>query len=453
MINIIFPQYIEKAITTLENNGHLAFCVGGCVRDSLLGNTPADWDIATSALPQETLACFSSFHTIETGLRHGTVSVRIDGQTVEITTFRTDGDYEDYRKPSSVSFTSDVETDLARRDFTVNAMAFHPEKGLIDPFGGLTDLKNKILRCVGNPHDRFSEDALRILRYVRFCAQLDFKPSPETYAAAIEKRNLLQNISYERIQTEIIKALIASHAKSAFQKNAEILFEVLPELAPMQNCLQETSYHCYGVWEHTLTAIENSLPTPVVRFALLFHDSGKPIVKTKDDSDIAHFYGHAAVSVELSKAAMKRLRFSKDFQAEVLFLVKHHDHALPFKNIRIKRLMAELGEESFSNLLAVIYADISAQAPHLFTERLSLLSQTATTAEEMIRNRTCLSLKNLAVTGKDLKLLGFPEGKAIGGTLNMLLELVLHEQTPNERKRLLKTAEKHFNKMKSKGKF
>lgn len=434
------PSYVRIALSRLESAGFSAFCVGGCVRDSLLGKNPNDWDVATSALPDETLACFPEYQTITYGKKHGTVSVIIGGNPVEITTFRCDGEYTDCRRPACVAFTADLASDLSRRDFTVNAMAWNAKTGLVDLFNGQKDLRDNCLRCVGNAHVRFSEDALRILRCARFSAQLGFTAAPETAGAAMLLAPALRHISAERTAAELSLLLCGSFAEATLRSYAEIVFVCLPLLQPMKNCLQETPYHIYDVWEHTLHAIGLSPATLLVRLALLFHDSGKPGTKTMTEQGPAHFYGHAAGSEQIARVCMTQLRLPNRLITDVCSLVRLHDQILPLKKLKIKRLLGELGRENFFALLEVMHADISAQASFLIPQRLETLLQTRRQAQQMLDSGVCLQLSDLAVTGTDLIALGFSPGKKLGDTLQDLFQLVFLEQVENDRERLLQIA-------------
>lgn len=443
---IQLPYYVQTALHTLEKSGYSAYCVGGCVRDSLLGKKPQDWDIATSATPLESCRVFEDFRTIKTGLRHGTITVVLDGHPMEITTFRIDGAYRDSRHPESVSFTTDIEADLGRRDFTINAMAYSDKAGIIDPYGGRVDLESGLLRCVGHAVVRFSEDALRILRCVRFSSQLGFSIDPDTSHAAIAACRQLSRISAERIQVELSKTLCGSHAEIALRENAPVIFSILPELQPMEHCGQEMPFHIFDVWEHTLHALGASSAQLPVRLALLMHDSGKPAVKTFDHKGLAHFYGHAEISTQIARTILNRLRYPNHLQELTCALVRHHDHQLPFKRIRIKRLLQELGAQNFFYLMEVMRGDLSAQHPDLPPVRLPLLNQTIETARDLLDHNVCLSLNQLAINGRDLQELGCPDGKQMGNLLQELLELVILEQIPNERERLLRIAKRRLSK-------
>lgn len=445
------PSYVRQAISTLEAAGFSAYCVGGCVRDSLLGKPPKDWDIATTALPAETLACFSGFHTVQYGKRHGTVPVILQGRPVEITTMRLDGDYADCRRPQSVTFTADIRADLSRRDFTMNAMAWNEKTGLVDPFGGQKDLQDRRIRCVGDPATRFSEDALRILRCVRFAAQLGFSPEIHTAQAARNLSPKLLQISAERVAAELSLLVCGAFAADALHNFASILFTRLPLLAPMANCAQENPYHVHNVWAHTLHALSASPPRLHVRLATLFHDCGKPTVKTIDSSGTAHFYGHAAESANLAAQTLLALRFPKITISAVCALVKQHDQILPLKRLKMKRLLAELGREGFFDLMDVMQADICAQAPFVQANRLALLGEARQQAQEMLDQGICLTLADLAINGKDLCALGFSSGKQLGDTLDALLQLVLREQLENNPEPLLRAARKRLEKIRRHG--
>ena len=441
---IHLPDHVKDAIYILEQSGHTAFCVGGCVRDSLMGITPHDWDIATSAQPSECLGIFKGFTVVPTGLQHGTVTVVADGHSLEITTYRIDGIYKDCRRPSKVYFTDSIKEDLGRRDFTVNAIAYNEKCGYIDPFGGMDDIKRHILKAVGNAEARFSEDALRIMRCVRFAAQLGFSVDANTKAAAVKLRQLLKSISTERIQAELSKTLCGFYAEVAMREYSQIIFTIAPELHPMLLCHQETAYHCFDVWEHTLHAIGLSPPDLCVRLALLLHDSGKPGTKSISADGRVHFHRHSALSAQITQELLHRLRYPVITQRLVKSLVILHNYQLPMKKICIKRMLQRLGNEGFFLLMKVYAADISAQSPEFVGLRLSLLTETIGLAQALIEANICLSLNQLAVKGKDLLALGCPPGKHIGCILEELLELVLLEQLPNKRERLLKTASRRI---------
>lgn len=438
---IIPPAYALRAIELLEKEGFEAWFVGGCVRDAMLGRPPEDWDITTSALPRETAACFQDFPCIDTGLKHGTVTAVLENHPVEITTFRFDGVYTDHRRPETVEFSKKLEDDLSRRDFTINAMAYHPERGLIDPFHGLFDLEKRILRCVGDPVRRFSEDALRILRCLRFSAVLELAIDPATAAAVRSKKELLLAISHERVREELHKLLLGNRAAPVLREYAEVLFTVLPELASMKGCAQETPYHRYDVWEHTLHALADVPKEPVLRWAALFHDCGKPAVKFFSPDGTAHFYGHEKESLRIAWQCLLRLRFSKRESEQICTLITRHGEPLPISEKRLKRLLGELGEEQLFSLFALMHGDLAAQAPKLYEERSRALEAARALTEKLLQEEECLTLRDLAVNGSDLNALGIPPGPRMGEILRALLEQVLDGACPNEKDDLLRQAE------------
>lgn len=441
---ILLPKNIQYVLDRITEAGAEAFCVGGCVRDFLLGKEPHDWDLTTSALPEEIIACFSD-HTLNTaGLKHGTVTVIIDHQPVEITTYRTESAYSDKRHPDAVHFTRHIEEDLSRRDLTINAMAYHPERGLIDPYSGQHDLKEGRIRCVGDPMLRFSEDALRILRCLRFASQLGFHIDPATQTAAVSLAPSLQEIAVERIQSEWIKLMCGRCPDTVLRQNASILFTFLPELEPMLNCAQETKYHIYDVWEHTLHTLAEAPVKPEVRLALLFHDCGKPAKKTRDAQGIAHFKGHAQQSAKIAASALERLHCANKILHAVVTLVRMHDLTLPLRQIKLKRLLSSLGEVLFFDLMTVMECDSRAHAPAYINTRLTEIGRTRNSAKTLLDAGVCLSLKDLAISGDDLLTIGFPEGEAIGRLLQELLDAVLADQLPNDRDRLLRSAQKRL---------
>lgn len=441
-MKIEIPPFVTELINRLEQQGHQTYCVGGCVRDSLLGTSPQDWDLATTALPEELLYCFKDYRTLDTGLKHGTVTVFSHGRAVEITTFRIDGSYADARHPDAVSFTVSIEEDLKRRDFTVNAMAYHKTKGLIDPYGGVRDLEAGILRCVGKPAERFSEDALRIIRCLRFASVLGFQIESATKQSAHTLQNGLLQVSAERIAKELEKLLCGTYAADILRENSGILFTILPELAAMKGCKQEIPHHLYDVWEHTLHALEHAVPKFSVRFALLLHDSGKPKAKTYGADGTAHFYGHAKHSAAICRRIAERLRLPKRFQSSAERLVLYHDTPLPMKEAKIRKLLIALGEDGFFDLLAVMRGDSFAHSEHIAKNAPPLIDAASEAAYRLLSSGTCLSMKQMAVNGNDLKEIGFTDGKALGDALKKLFSLVVAGGIQNKRESLLKAAGK-----------
>ena len=434
------PPYARTALSVLEQSGYEVYIVGGCVRDSLLGLTPFDYDITTNALPQQVLAAFCAFHTIETGIKHGTVTVLIDNQPVEITTFRIDGDYRDNRRPEHVTFTANLEGDLARRDFTVNAMAYREQTGLVDLFGGQADLKNKCIRCVGVPDVRFGEDALRIMRALRFAAVLGFGIEQDTAQSIHKNRLLLQNIASERIQAELFKLLCAAAAEHVLDAYRDVLAVFMPEIVPMFGFDQHSKYHDSDVWEHSLRAFaaikEKKLP---LRLAVLLHDIGKPASFTQDEDGTGHFYGHAKQSVSLARGLLNRLRCDNATKQTVLTLIEYHDTQLAPTPKSVKRWLGRLGSELFFDLIRLQEADSAAHAAPYVTERLNALGQIRAMAQEALDEGACFSLRDLAVGGHDMLALGL-RGPKVGAALQYLLGLVIEGNIENEKKALLRAA-------------
>lgn len=435
------PPYAEKALCLLEAGGFEAWCVGGCVRDLLLGLAPHDWDVTTNALPSEIKSCFPGCKIVDTGLRHGTVTVLLDGEPVEITTYRSDGAYTDHRHPEAVRFSRNLADDLSRRDFTVNALAFHPARGLRDLFDGLTDLENRRLRCVGDPLLRFEEDALRILRCLRFASVLGFTIDPETAHALRERQVLLGAVSHERVREELSRLLLGQNAGAVLREFSGTVFTVLPELAPLADCAQENPYHCYDVWEHTLHALEAVPPEGPLRWAALLHDCGKPAAKFYGPDGTAHFYGHEKESTAIAREILTRLRFSNRETEEILDLIRFHGEVHPVSEKRLKKQLGKLGEEQVFRLFALSRADLTAQAPHLYKERIASIEESEALAREILSREECLTLRDLEIKGGDLLTLGFPEGPALGKALHTLLDGVLEGSLPNEREALLQRAE------------
>lgn len=430
------PQNIKHILETLEYHGYSAWCVGGCVRDSMLGKTPEDWDITTSALPQECLSIFEP-DAFPTGLKHGTVTVRKNQTSVEITTFRTDGTYLDNRHPASVTFTKSLEEDLSRRDFTVNAMAVNLREELEDPFHGQEDLEQRILRCVGNPDRRFNEDALRILRCLRFASTLNFSIDSETAESLRRNRELLLNIAVERIREELTKLLCGINAAAVLRSFPEVFAVVMPEIKPMFSFDQRSRYHCFDVWEHTLHALEAAPAHPVLRWAVLLHDIGKPHCFTLDVRG-GHFYGHPAISRELAEGILRRLKFDHETQNAILTLVEWHDRNFPHTEKGMRRALMKLGELRLRQLLDVKRADNLGQAPE-YRNRLSEINLCEKILNTLLAENACFSLKQLAVNGNDLIKAGL-SGPQIGQALDDLLNAVVDGTLPNEKSALLQAA-------------
>ena len=436
-MKIQLPEKVKVVIQTLEAAGYEAYAVGGCVRDSVLGRIPADWDITTSALPEQVKELFH--RTIDTGIEHGTVTVMMDKEGFEVTTYRVDGEYRDHRHPEQVNFTGELKEDLRRRDFTINAMAYNDRCGMVDAFGGIEDLKHGVIRCVGVARERFEEDALRILRAVRFAAQLGFEIEKETADAARALAGNLKDISAERIQTELVKLLVSPHPemlRTAYELG--ITRVVLPEFDVMMETPQHHPHHMYSVGEHTLKALEFTDPEKVLRLSVLFHDFGKPQTRTTVDG-VDHFHGHANVSAQETVRIMRRLKFDNATMDQVKRIVLYHDARPQPDERQIRRLLHRAGEDIFPGLFQVMGADILAQSEYRKMEKLVNLERVHQVYDEILKRKDCISLKNLQETGKDLIAAGMEPGKKIGEILNQMLEDVLETPEHNEREYLLKT--------------
>lgn len=440
---ITVPNSIKWTVNRLEAAGFEAWAVGGCVRDSFLGRTPNDWDVTTSALPSDVTAVFSDCRTVETGIQHGTVTLILEGELIEITTYRTDGAYEDNRHPTSVSFASRVEDDLSRRDFTVNAMAYHEKRGLVDLFGGQNDLKNRIIACVGDPETRFCEDGLRILRAIRFASVLDFTLEPETAKAVHKCRSLLSGIAAERIREEFCKLIRGVGAVRILREYIDVISVFLPELGACVGFEQNTKYHCWDVFEHTLHALEITESDDLItRLAILLHDVGKPLCYTEDESG-GHFKGHGPVGTELTANILKRLRFDNATADAVTLLVKLHDCAYPAEVRTVKRLMQKTSDENILRLMEVQRCDRLAHAP-LYREHASAIFEIPVLLRQIREANECFSLSGLAVDGNDLIALGIERGKRIGIILQELLNAVIDGKLQNKKEALLDFVRAHF---------
>lgn len=436
-MKIQLPDKVNKIIDVLQSHGYEAYAVGGCVRDSVLGRRPEDWDITTSAMPEETKALFP--HTFDTGIEHGTITVLLEHEGFEVTTYRVDGKYEDSRHPTEVTFVRNLKEDLLRRDFTINAMAYNEKDGLVDIFGGMEDIQKGVIRCVGNAAARFSEDALRILRGIRFAAQLGFEIDPETREGMRRFAPTLQKISAERIQMELVKMLLSPRPdmlREAWELG--ITKEFLPEFDLAMETGQETPHHMYTVGEHILHTLGNIRSDRVLRLTMLFHDMGKPAMKTVDESGRAHFKGHAAKSREIAQEVLRRLKFDNDTIRKVEKLVFYHDYRMPVTAKNVRRAMNRIGEELFPLYLEVRRADVLAQSMYRREEKLADIDGVEALYREIREKEECVSLKDLAVSGRDLIGAGMKPGKEIGETLQRLLELVLEEPELNTKEELLK---------------
>lgn len=434
----------EKLIKQLNNNGYEAFIVGGCVRDYLLGLTPHDTDICTSALPEQTKKCFENYHTFDTGMKHGTISVVCDGEVYEITTYRIDGGYSDNRHPDSVSFTRNINEDLLRRDFTVNAMAYNAEHGLVDPYGGKIDIQNKIIRCVGNPDTRFNEDALRILRALRFASVYGFSIEENTSKSIFKNAYLLKNIAIERITAEFLKLICGKDAVNILDTYREVIAVIIPEIRVVFDFDQHNIHHSYDLWHHTLTALGTIEPNPILRMTMLLHDIGKPSVKTTDTDGQSHFQNHQLESKKIADKILHRLKLPSDFIEKTLLLIEYHDVRFNGSKKLMKKVMNVLGTDLTKQLLEVEYADISAQSEYQREEKLDYLDTAKTHLEEIIQDNECFKLSQLDINGKDILNLGVKEGRDVGNILDYLLMLVVDANVPNEKTVLISKAKEYI---------
>ena len=439
-VKIKMPGKVNKIIGVLQEAGFEAYAVGGCIRDSLLGRTPNDWDITTSAKPMEVKALFS--HTIDTGIQHGTVTILLDREGFEVTTYRIDGEYEDGRHPKEVSFTGSLEEDLKRRDFTINALAYNETAGLIDIFEGQKDLKDGIIRCVGNAEERFTEDALRMLRAIRFSAQLGYRIEENTLAAIHKLAGNLEKISAERIQTELLKLMVSPHPdylRTAYECGVTKVF--FPEFDLAMETPQNHPHHCYNVGEHILHSLLEVPADKVLRLTMLLHDIAKPQCLSVDEKGITHFHGHEEMGAEMSRVIL-RLRMDNDTTDKVCRLVRFHDYGngvAPDRRI-VRRAVNKIGEDLFDDFILVKKADLLAQSMYLREEKLSNLAEWDACYREIREAEECVSLRTLAVNGRDLIAAGLQPGRELGDILKQLLDEVLETPEKNEKDYLVSRA-------------
>ena len=437
MENVHFdiPEPVGYILKKLGEAGYEAFVVGGCVRDAILGREANDWDITTSALPMEVKSVFRK--TFDTGIKHGTVTVLLHEGQFEVTTYRIDGIYEDSRHPKEVTFTSNLEEDLRRRDFTINAMAYHPEVGLIDPYYGLSDLESGVIRAVGNPSERFNEDALRIMRAIRFSAQLGFAIDPETALAIKEFAPKLSDISHERIRDELVKLLVSPYPETfRLFYDLGITKIIFPEFDDMMTMSQNTPSHIMSVGEHTLAVIEEVPATMRLRVAALLHDTGKLTCKTTDDDGCDHFFDHHLRGSDFAKNWMRDMRFDNQTISDVCTLITYHDFLFPKDEAGVRHAMNKVGE-LFPDLMALMRADNKAKSEETKTGRLALIEQLEKMYEEILSRGDCTDLKHLAVTGADLISAGVKPGPGLGKILGEMLEEVLNDPSKNDKEYLI----------------
>ena len=444
-MKIQLPEHVNQIIHRLQQEGYDAYAVGGCVRDTLLGRTPQDWDITTSAKPQVVKSLFS--HTIDTGIEHGTVTVMLEHTGYEVTTYRIDGEYEDARHPKSVTFTGNLVEDLKRRDFTINAMAYNDKTGLVDAFDGISDLEKGVIRCVGNPHDRFREDALRMLRAVRFAAQLGFSIEEETKQAVADLAENLKKVSAERIQTELVKLLVSDHPqemRTVYELGLTGIF--LPEFDRMMETPQITKHHCYSVGEHTIHALMEVPADRILRLTMLLHDVAKPACRTTDENGQNHFKGHPAEGADLARTILRRLKFDNDTTASVCLLIRYHDDRPKITPRNVRRAISRIGLDHMQQLFAVKRADTLAQSMYQRNEKMAYIDSYEETYRKICEEKQCVQKKDLAINGRDLIALGMKPGKELGEVLQALFEQVLDDPSCNTKETLLARAEQfHTN--------
>lgn len=447
MLHLDIPQSALKILDLLEAAGHEAYVVGGCVRDALLGRTPADWDITTSAKPEQVKAAAAEadLKTIDTGIAHGTVTVVIDHEPFEVTTYRADGVYSDGRHPDSIEFLDRIDGDLARRDFTINAMAYNPVRGLVDHFGGQADLQAGILRAVGDPRERFTEDALRIVRGLRFAAQLGFTIEPETSDAMHELRGLLDDIAVERIWIEFAGLLCGQYAVPVLREYHDIVFTIIPELAIEYEFDQHNPFHVYDVWEHTLHALEAAPPDmdATVRLALLLHDIGKPHCLVIDEDGRGWAIGHDKEGEPIAREVCKHLKLSRADRETVTHLVANHMFSIPDTERAMRRFLVRHGAENAQNLFAIRRCDkvgLGHEQPPDNPMSVAF-AKAEKLMDEQLNAEPVFGVKDLAINGRDLIDVGVPQGPEISRVLDVLLEAVVDGDVPNEHGALVTRAQ------------
>ncbi len=439
------PSYVNTAFKLLEKSGFKAYAVGGCIRDILMNKAPNDWDMTTSSTPEETMEVFKEFRTIPTGIKHGTVTVIIEGIPIEITTMRIDGEYIDSRRPENVKFTADITEDLSRRDFTVNAIAYNHLDGLIDPFNGQRDIELKTIRCVGDPNKRFTEDALRIIRALRFASVLEFNIDTETAKSALINSSLLNNIANERIRVELIKLLTGNGVEKILTEFKDIIFTIIPELKPLDGFEQKTPFHIYDIWTHTVKVVSGVKNTRELRMAALLHDIGKPNKFYLDENNVAHFKGHPELSAKMAAEILKHLRFSNTDISLITQIIFLHDTRPNGSKKRIAKLCSSYSAEILKLTLQLMRGDAAGKNPYFYEHDIQTYELAEKQIEEIEAQKLCLKLSDLDINGKDIAALGY-NGKEIGDVLNYLLEQVIEERIANNYADLTNTAKMFKNK-------
>ena len=440
---MILPPQVNTALEKLEGAGYEAFLVGGAVRDYVRDGSPAkDWDITTNALPEQVKQVFSSYHLIETGLKHGTVTVIIDHEPLEITTYRIDGDYTDHRHPDAVQFTRSLREDLERRDFTMNALAYSPQNGIVDLVGGRKDLEDGIVRCVGDPNRRFQEDGLRMLRALRFASVYGMAIEAETASAIHRNKELLKGIAAERIQVELTKMLCGKGVAKTLKEFADVIAIPIPEILPMLHFEQHNPHHDRDVWDHTIAVIDSISPKPVLRWAALLHDIGKPQCFSMGEDGIGHFFGHAEKSTAMADEILNRMRFDNAGKERIIRLARYHDMPITADRKLVKRLLSKHGEEAARQLIELHRADTLGQSA-ICVPRLATFEAANAMLDKLLQEEQCFSLKDLAVNGNDMMAIGL-KGKSIGKALQACLDAVLDERVPNDHADLLALAQEQM---------
>ena len=428
------PDTCKLVLYLLTSNGHEAYVVGGCVRNHILGIPIHDYDICTSAPPEEVKKSLSMIHVVDTGLKHGTVTAIVGDDKYEVTTYRSDGEYTDYRHPDSIQFETKLEKDLSRRDFTMNAICYHPDRGFVDPLRGAKDIEHGKICCVGNPIDRFKEDPLRILRAVRFESQLAMSTDQSTYEAMFQLKNMLALIPAERIQAEFVKILQGPFAMTALRKYRDIIAVFIPEIVPMFECKQHNEYHKYDVWEHTLHVVQECMDSnSTLRLAAFFHDIAKPLCKSQDKYGCDHFYRHPEVGATITESILRRLRFDNKTIHDVCALVKYHDSFPLYDSKRsIISYANKLGDELFESAYLLRLADITAQKKDVVS-RIKFSAFAFALYQIYKQESAAFKIKDLEINGNDIMNLGVPQGKQVGEILNRLLDLVINDEVENDK--------------------
>ena len=437
----IFPDFILVAMTTLEQNGFEAYLVGGCVRDSICYKSPKDWDITTNALPEQIIDVFRDFKVLEHAVQYGTVTVLIDKKPIEITTYRIDGRYTDSRHPDSISYTARLSEDLSRRDFTVNALAYNEKTGIIDLFGGIDDLRKMRIQCVGDPTERFTEDALRIMRALRFASSLQFTIEKKTASAMIALKERLINVAAERVCVEFSKMIVGDGIKDILMEYVDVLGVFVPEILPMVGFDQKNPHHCYDVWGHVVAAVAQIEPDLPLRLTMFFHDIAKPVCFSLGENGCGHFHGHQERGADITKEIMERMRFEHKLTRLVVTLISCHNQKLRPDSVQIKEWLRTIGEKELKMLFAVKRADVLGKLPSGFV-RLDALDEAEQMMEEILAKKECYSLKELKINGCDLIRIGFKEGVQVGDTLNELLRRVIEGICQNDESALREEAKK-----------